>query len=161
MAKKRRGRRGRRANLTLIPAGHLRAELDRRVDALAIEEEELQQRLNELRNQIAELRGASAAGGSGQPPRRRGRPPGSGKRAAESTGPGPGRRGRRPKNEMSLRDALLQSLRGKTMGVEEAMNSVLKSGYRSSSANFRTIVNQALLNKKLFKNVDRGRYTTV
>jgi len=66
---------------------------------------------------------------------------------------------KRPKNDMSLVDALKKAMAGKTMGVTEAAEAAKKVGYRSSSANFRNIVNQTLLkNPDVFKKVDRGQY---
>jgi len=71
-----------------------------------------------------------------------------------------GRTGRtRPKNETNLIDALRAVLKGKTMGVTEAAEAVQKAGYRSSSPNFKVMVNAALIKKKFFKRVERGRYT--
>jgi hypothetical protein len=73
-----------------------------------------------------------------------------------------GRRGgrKRPKNEMSLVEALEKALKGKTMGVSEAADAAQNLGYRSSSANFRNIVNQTLLkHTDVFKKVGRGQYT--
>lgn len=68
---------------------------------------------------------------------------------------------KRPKNEVQLLDALKSILKGKTMSVTEAAEAVQKAGYQTSSANFRTIVNQTLINnlKKGFKRVGRGQYT--
>ena len=66
---------------------------------------------------------------------------------------------RRPRNESNLADALVAELTGKEMSVTEAAESVVASGYKTSSANFRTIVNQTLLKDKRFKKVSRGRYT--
>lgn len=69
--------------------------------------------------------------------------------------------GPRPRNEMSLVEALRQALKGKTMSVTDAAEAVQKAGYRTSSVNFRTMVAIALSNKKnKFKRVERGRYTT-
>jgi hypothetical protein len=67
----------------------------------------------------------------------------------------------RPKNEVQLLDALKAALKGKTMSVTEAAEAVQKAGYQTSSVNFRTIVNQTLINnlKKGFKRVGRGQYT--
>lgn len=67
----------------------------------------------------------------------------------------------RARNESSLMDALAALLKGKTMGVTEAAEAVQKAGYRTTSPNFRTMVNAALLNKKLFKRLERGKYTAV
>lgn len=67
---------------------------------------------------------------------------------------------KRPENEMSLVECLYKVLEGKTLSVAEAADAVLKSGYRSSSPKFNTIVNQALINKKnRFEKKGRGLYT--
>lgn len=61
---------------------------------------------------------------------------------------------------MSLVEALQQALKNKTLSVTEAEDAVQRLGYRSRSANFRVIVNQALLaNPKIFRKVSRGQYT--
>jgi hypothetical protein len=71
-----------------------------------------------------------------------------------------GKTGRtRAKNEAPLLDALKEVLKGKTMGVSEVAEAVQKAGYKTTSPNFRTIVNQTLLKKKHFKRVGRGQYT--
>jgi hypothetical protein len=69
---------------------------------------------------------------------------------------------KRPKNTVQLLDSLKDVLKGKTMSVTEAAEAVQKAGYQTSSANFRTIVNQTLINnlgKGGFKRVGRGQYT--
>ncbi|MEX2218529.1 MAG: hypothetical protein WD749_07170 [Phycisphaerales bacterium] len=73
----------------------------------------------------------------------------------------PGRRGgggRRFKNKLTLTETLAKAIGSKTMGVEEAMAAVKRGGYRTTSSNFRTQVNIALI-KGPFKRVGRGRYT--
>lgn len=67
----------------------------------------------------------------------------------------------RSRNEMNLVDALAATLQGKTMSVTDAAEAVQKAGYQTTSPNFRTMVNAALLNKKRFKRVQRGQYTSV
>ncbi len=68
---------------------------------------------------------------------------------------------RRPRNEKNLVEALAQVLNGRTMSVTEATQAVQQAGYMTTAANFRTIVNQALIReKKVFKKVARGQYTT-
>src|SRR5690606_1740755 len=96
--------------------------------------------------------------------RRRGRPVGSGRRgpgrppAAAGVRKKTGRAGRRPRNEANLVDSLRKVLDGKTMGVAEVAEAVQAAGYRTTSANFRTIVNQALItNPKVFRKVARGQ----
>jgi hypothetical protein len=68
---------------------------------------------------------------------------------------------KRPKNTVQLLDALKDVLKGKTMSVTDAAEAVQRAGYQTSSANFRTIVNQTLINniKKHFKRTGRGMYT--
>ena len=75
--------------------------------------------------------------------------------------PTPATAGRkRPRNEKNLVDSLHSLLKGRTMGVSEAAIAVQDAGYKTTSPNFRTIVNQSLLsNKKLFHKVARGQYT--
>ncbi|PCI07097.1 hypothetical protein COB72_10860 [bacterium] len=67
---------------------------------------------------------------------------------------------RRPRNEMNLVDSLATVLNGKTMSVTDVTAEVQKAGYLTTAANFRTIVNQALIReKKVFKKISRGQYT--
>lgn len=66
---------------------------------------------------------------------------------------------RRPRNSSNLAEALQQVLTGTDLSVTEAAEAVQAAGYRTSSANFRTIVNQTLIKDKRFKKVSRGRYT--
>jgi len=66
---------------------------------------------------------------------------------------------RRPRNEMNLVDSLAKVLKSKEMSVTEATQAVQQAGYMTTAANFRTIVNQALIReRKTFKKVSRGRY---
>jgi hypothetical protein len=68
----------------------------------------------------------------------------------------------RPQNEHSLVASLATLLKGKKMGVAAAAAAVQKAGYKTNAANFRTMVNIALIkNKRMFKKVDRGIYTAV
>jgi hypothetical protein len=101
-----------------------------------------------LAAQIESLGGSvsAAAGGTSRRGPARGRPRGSTGR-------------KRPKNKMSLMEALAGVLKGKELGVTEAAAAVLSSGYRTSAANFRTMVNQALLKSNKFKKISRGVYT--
>ena len=66
---------------------------------------------------------------------------------------------KRPKNDTNLVEALAKVLKGKTMGVTEVTAAVQVAGYKTSAANFRTIVNQALIRSELIKKVSRGQYT--
>jgi hypothetical protein len=69
-------------------------------------------------------------------------------------------RGLRPRNRTNLVEALAGVLHGRTLTVMEAVGAVQQAGYRTTSPNFRIIVNQALLgNPDRFVKVSRGRYT--
>ncbi|MDX2146722.1 MAG: hypothetical protein SFZ23_04300 [Planctomycetota bacterium] len=110
------------------------AGLQRKYDRLAA-------RLEELGARIEALGGSGGRRGPGRP-----------------VGSGLGRK--RPKNETNLVDALEKVLSGKTMGVTEVSEAVIKAGYQTTSKTFRTIVNQTLIkNPKRFKKVARGQYT--
>lgn len=71
-----------------------------------------------------------------------------------------GRGGTRARNAMSLNDTLEVVLRdgGKPMKVGDIVEAVKAEGYRSSSANFRGIVNQTLIKDKRFHAPERGMY---
>lgn len=72
----------------------------------------------------------------------------------------PRRRGQRARNSTSLVETLGGVLNGTTMTVSDIIGAVHKAGYKTTSRNFRSIVNQALLaNKKAFRRVARGQYT--
>ncbi len=66
---------------------------------------------------------------------------------------------KRPHNDMNLAESLAKVLKSRTMSVTNVSEAVQKAGYRTSAANFRTIVNQTLLKDKRFKKVSRGMYT--
>ena len=156
-------RRGRPTALASVPTADLQRELERRMSDMSQRRDELLSELDSIdRMMTGERRGpgrprrkAGRRGRPGRPKgagRRRGRPP---KSAAMKT------RGRkRPRNKMNLVEALAAVLKGRTMGVTEVADAVKKSGYKTTSPNFRTIVNQALLkHKSVFDKVGRGQYT--
>ena len=126
----------------------LRAELNRRQSGVAT----LQRRHDVLMRQAAEIADEIAAMGGGvvgaTGRRGPGRPPGR-----------PAGRRTRPHNELSLVEALQKALSSRTLSVTEAAQQVQTAGYRTSSANFRTIVNQTLIKSNKFRKVSRGKYT--
>jgi hypothetical protein len=103
---------------------------------LARQRSELEKRLSALDRQMARV-GGGAAGSFG---RRRGRG--------------------RARNDRSLTETIEGVMKGssKPMKVPEIVNGVLSSGYQSSSANFKGIVNQTLIKDKRFQQVERGVY---
>lgn len=124
-----------------------------KIDALIKKRHKLSEELSKLDQQLAGMGVFGAAAG-----RVRSRPPGGGKRHPGLTAAGTPRK--RPINESNLIDALRSTLSGKTMGVTELALAVQKEGYKTTSPNFRTIVNQTLINNKdKFKRVARGKYT--
>jgi hypothetical protein len=104
-----------------------------KVSELSREREKLQGKLDSLDAEIAAL------GGSG----------------AVSSG-----RGKRAKNDKSLSETLVEVLtaHGSPMKVANIVDAVTLSGYKSSSPQFRSIVNQALIKDKRFHNTGRGFY---
>jgi hypothetical protein len=66
----------------------------------------------------------------------------------------------RVRNSLSLNDTLEKVLKehGKPMRVGDIVDAVNSTGYRSSSANFRGIVNQTLIKDKRFIASERGTY---
>lgn len=74
---------------------------------------------------------------------------------------GPGRgshRGGRARNERSLADMIHDVLQKGASRVGDIMIAVQKAGYRSSSPNFRSIVNQVLIKDRRFTAAERGVY---
>jgi hypothetical protein len=122
--------------------------------------DEMSAKLEELNAEISQFSpGAAISGGVLR--RGRGRPRGS-KNVARSGAPrnnAPRGRGR-PRNPNSLVESLRAVLSGKTYSVTDVAQAVQDAGYKTKSANFRTIVNQALLaNPKIFRKIARGEYT--
>jgi hypothetical protein len=67
--------------------------------------------------------------------------------------------GTRARNDKSLLETLEDVLKGgKPMKVGDIAQAAQKSGYRSNSANFRSIVNQTLIKDKRFGSAGRGVY---
>lgn len=67
---------------------------------------------------------------------------------------------KRPVNKGTLVDALRRTLKGRTMSVTDLTSAVQRGGYKTTAANFRTIVNQTLIRlPRVFKKVSRGKYT--
>ena len=160
------GPRGRKSRLASASYTELKNEIIRRqeqVQNLITTRDRLSAELRELETLIESVGGGEVITASYTTVRRRGpaRPPGSGKGRAMLTGPTArhGRKGRKG-NANSLAGSLHTVLTGKTLGLSEAADAVKRAGYKSSSPNFRTMVNQALLaNRSMFKKVARGQYT--
>lgn len=132
-------KRGSGGGLSSISVLDLKRELMRRqktVGAIVRKRDRLMEKVRALDAQIAELGGRVLGGGGGEMGVRK-----------------------RPKNDSNLVDALANMLKDKTMSVTEVAEAVQRAGYQTSSPNFRTIVNQTLINSGRFKRVGRGQYT--
>lgn len=173
-----------------LSVAQLNEEIERRREGaveLAEERAELLERVAEIDAYLAELgvststgrpRGRPRKNASGTPARSHG---GGRKRTAKKSSKRSSRSGskkasgakpsvkeptqprgsrKRHRNETNLVEALQQVLSGKTMGVTEAAQAVQKAGYKTTSPNFRTIVNQTLIkNPEAFTKQGRGLYT--
>lgn len=156
------GKRGRKSRLSGYTYTDLQNELRRResmLQGLMTQRQQINQQLQVIDQQIAAEGGTVPTGDWSTAARpRRGRPPGSGK-AKWLAAPKHGRRGPgRPRG--SLVESLHKVLTGTQMSVVNVCDAVKKAGYQTTSPNFRTIVNAALLaNPSVFKKIERGVYT--
>lgn len=111
-------------------------QLERQFKALAQKRERLIEQVNQIDAELAQCQIEIKANG--------GDPPGTRKR---------------PRNESNLADALAEMLSERVMTVTEVAAAVQEAGYKTTSPNFRTIVNQTLLKDPRFKRIGRGQYT--
>jgi hypothetical protein len=122
------------------------AQLERLLDNRRREAAELQRERNKLLQRLDAL------------DRRLGSLAGPGGRSRNGSSGGRGGRARNPKSLVASMEAVL-SRAGKPMSVGDIVDAVQSGGYRSSSANFRGIVNQTLIKeKKRFGSAGRGIY---
>jgi hypothetical protein len=143
--------RGRRSRLAAASVADLQAELERRQQTASV----LSTQRDSLLAELAAIDRELAMYGAPRPRAMK----------ARRTTMRRGRKGstngrRRAANKLSLVGVLQQVLKGSTLGVSEAASAVQKAGYKTTSPNFRTIVNAALLsNRNAFKKIARGQYT--
>lgn len=136
-------------------------------EAIASKRSELQSRREELMEELSSIDsvlGAMGTGSGGSAPAKRGpgRPKGSKNAGVAKKGGKGGRRGPRPKNDMSMKEAITKALEGKKGGLtlDEVAEGVKAIGYKSNSANFKNVVYQNLYgNKEMFPKNDDGKYT--
>lgn len=151
--------RGRTSNLAKTSTAALEKELARRERLLGGLLEKRDRLLGQLDALDAEIANYESPGSSGA---KRGRPRKATKARSRRANAG-GRATRvrkRPRNTSNLVEALAKTLKFRTMSVSDVAIAVQKNGYKTTSPNFRTIVNQTLLGKKkVFKKVSRGHYT--
>lgn len=124
------------SHLSITQLEELLRDRRKSITDLERERDKARRRLDELNQQLA------AIGGGGH------------------VGAGGGRTGTRPRNEKSLNVVLFDvlSAHGGPMKVADITEAVRAQGYRSTSANFRGIVNQTLIKDKRFTSPYRGAY---
>lgn len=146
-----------KSKLAGVSIDALQAEIERRRRAMST----IVTRRNQLIAEIAKLDAMlSAAGISPADVSGTGRSAGGPRKAKAGRVGRDGRRiGGRAKNSQSLADALLALLKDRTMSVVDMVKKVQEAGYKTTSPNFRTIVNQTLIKDNRFKRVGRGEYT--
>lgn len=139
-----------RSNLATVPASDLLAEIRRRervVAELRRKHAAIMAKLARLEARIFDL-GESLAS-----PGRRGR------RAGDGQGFGL-RPGQRARNEVPLHRAMHAALKGTEMNAGAIADVLLRSGYRTTSKNFRQVIAISFIkHPDLFKRVARGTYT--
>lgn len=154
------GRRREILSLSQLSTDEILAEIDRREQRV----HQLESRAAALRERIAQLdRELSEIGASLPALQDALAAPGPG--TAESAPPARrsgGRRGPRPKNEVSLADALagVVEVRARTT-IPEAVELVLANGYQTTSRKFALAVATALAKDARFRRVERGVYERV
>lgn len=124
------------SNLSLADLEHMIHSRQKELRKLEKQRAKWQKKVDDVDRKIAALGGAAGRGGRG------------------------GGAGLRARNEINLPDAIVHVLsksRG-AVAVGDIMEGVLATGYKSNSANFRGIVNQALIKDKRFKSAGRGLY---
>ncbi|MDX2116285.1 MAG: hypothetical protein SFZ24_11800 [Planctomycetota bacterium] len=131
-----------RSSLDTLSIADLQRELRRRERTAGRAVQKLERKRARLVDQLSEIDAQIAQLGGG----RRGRSADGGGRL-------------RPRNDSNLVEALAKVLASATMSVTEVAEAVQRAGYQTTSPNFRTIVNQALIKDKRFKRVGRGKYT--
>lgn len=149
------------------------SEMEAYRDTLIMQRSNIERRLEGLQNALSAMgsssnSGFSAPSSSSFTGKRRGRPPGSGRKAqtggahsgrGASTG-GAGRRGRQPGRPGSLKQMIIQVLRQRSQPhtPQEIADGVVKAGYKTSSNNLTKSVSNTLPQLSEVKKVGRGLY---
>ena len=140
-----------KSSLRSASLGEIHGEIQRRqreLESLVRRRNKLATQMQAIDSEIAslgmEISGVASAGVS----------------AAMHSAPVMGVTRKRPRNDQNLADALADVLSKQTLSVTEVSEEVQRQGYRTTSPNFRTIVNQTLIKEPRFTRVGRGLYTS-
>jgi hypothetical protein len=154
------------------------SEMEAYRETLLMQRSNIDRRLEGLQNALSAMGSSSNSGfstpsSSSYTGKRRGRPPGSGRKArtagAQGGGAqggrgagfaGGGRRGRRPGRPGSLKQMIVQVLRQRSQPhtPQEIADGVVKAGYKTSSHNLTKSVSNTLPQLSEVKKVGRGLY---
>ena len=164
------------SSLNELSTEELRKELEQREGALSglyAKRDELERELAELNEKIAGGGGSAPDSGDSPdasddapaadpPKRKRGRPKGSKNKpktgAAAKTAKSPAAGRKRPKNDKPLPAVLADVLGGASgpMALDDIHAAVEKTGYKTSSKNFKNVIYQNLYNKDEFTKTGDG-----
>jgi len=125
------------------------------ISALEEEREKLSSRIAEIDQEIADMAGKKSPGRPKGSTNRKKKKSVKVKRKKGAAG------GRRARNKKSLKDYLTDILEGSKKGytLNELMEEVQKAGYKSKSADFKTVLYQTLYHLKRDGKVDRDEKT--
>lgn len=143
-----------RASLSAVPVADLHAEIQRRERRLA----ELKRKHAAMMAKLGRLEAMLATlGGAEGKSSRRGRRSKGARPVAGAWVSGPALRVR---NAIPLHTAMHAELKGKTMNAAEVGEALLRSGFRTTSKNFRQLLALTFIkHPDLFRRVARGMYT--
>ena len=134
-------------------------------DTLLMQRSNIDRRLEGLQSAMSAMGSTSFSSfstpSSASTGKRRGRPPGSGRKARASAQAGGARRGRKPGRPGSLKQMIVKVLhqRPQPHSPQEIADGVVKAGYKTSSHNLTKSVSNTLpLLKSEVKKVGRGLY---
>lgn len=143
--------RSKSAGLTISQLESLLSRQRSQLDSLTSERTKAQTKVDAIDAQIRKLNGGVVSSKPKTPT------PGT---AMKKTTPAAGSNKGRVRNSVSLIASMENVLRAATaaMSVGDIMAGVLSAGYKTTSANFRGIVNQTLIKEKQFSSTGRGMY---
>ena len=142
------------------------SEMETYRDTLLMQRSSIERRLEGLQNALSAMGSTTfssySAPGYTHAGKRRGRPPGSGRKARAGAQFGGARRGRRPGRPGSLKQMIIKVLRQRSSPYtpQQIADGVVKAGYKTSSHNLTKSVSNTLPLLSEVKKVGRGLYQT-
>lgn len=133
-------------------------------DTLLMQRSNIDRRLEGIQSAMSAMGSSSFVGftptSSAPTGKRRGRPPGSGRKARATASAGGAKRGRKPGRPGSLKQMIIKVLRQRSQphSPQEIADGVVKAGYKTSSHNLTKSVSNTLPLLPEVKKVGRGLY---